>query len=91
MQRSYRLRSSYESAGPRPPPCARAAGRRSLPRLVGLRRHLAVRRIDDEPRAAVLRRVILEPVQRAPQFAPLPSASTRASLRWSLRSAFDWR
>jgi hypothetical protein len=43
-----------------------------LPGFVGLRGNLAVGRIGNEPRPAVFREVILEPVQRAPQFPPLP-------------------
>src|SRR4029453_14008332 len=40
-------------------------------RFRGLRWNLAVRRIDDEPGATVLRVVVLEPVQRAAQLPAL--------------------
>ena len=65
MQRSIRLRFSYESAGP----CVLAAARRAAAAFASLcrhRRHLAVRRIDDQRGARGLDHflAVIEPPHR---------------------------
>ena len=72
MHRSHRLRSSHVSPPVRGRLLCRGPSGGSLPGFVGLRGTLPSGGSETSHARLLLREVILEPVQRAPQLPPLP-------------------